>query len=48
MTVVAASSLVMFHGDVAMLMAAVLLTGLFQIVLGLLKIGKFVNSFPTR
>ena len=46
MTVVAASSLVMFHGDVAMLMAAVLLTGLFQIVLGLLKIGKFVKFVP--
>ncbi|MCW8859581.1 MAG: SulP family inorganic anion transporter [Deltaproteobacteria bacterium] len=46
MTIVAASTLVLFHGDVALLMAAVLLTGLFQIILGLLKVGKFVKFVP--
>jgi SulP family sulfate permease len=46
MTIVAASTLVLFHGDVSVLMAAVLLTGLFQIVLGLLKVGKFVKFVP--
>ncbi|MEA3363151.1 MAG: SulP family inorganic anion transporter [Thermodesulfobacteriota bacterium] len=46
MTVVAASTLVLFHGDVSLLMAAVLLTGLFQIILGLLKVGKFVKFVP--
>ncbi|WP_321368365.1 SulP family inorganic anion transporter [uncultured Desulfuromusa sp.] len=46
MTIVAASTLVLFHGDVSMLMAAVLLTGLFQILLGVLKVGKFVKFVP--
>ena len=46
MTIVAASTLVLFHGDVSVLMAAVLLTGIFQIVLGLLKVGKFVKFVP--
>ncbi len=46
MTIVAASSLVLFKGDVAVLMAAVLLTGFFQIVLGLLKVGKYVKFVP--
>ena len=46
MTIVAASTLVLFNGDVAVLMAVVLLTGLFQIVLGLLKVGKFVKFVP--
>jgi len=46
MTIVAASTLVLFHGDVSLLMAAVLLTGLFQIVLGFLKVGKFVKFVP--
>ncbi len=46
MTIVAASTLVLFNGDVAVLMAAILLTGLFQIVLGLLKVGKFVKFVP--
>ncbi len=46
MTIVAASTLVLFHGDVSLLMAAVLLTGFFQIVLGLLKVGKFVKFVP--
>ncbi|MDX2481546.1 MAG: SulP family inorganic anion transporter [Desulfuromusa sp.] len=46
MTIVAASTLALFHGDVSLLMAAVLLTGLFQIVLGLLKVGKFVKFVP--
>jgi len=46
MTIVAASTLVLFHGDVAVLMAVVLLTGLFQIVLGLIKVGKFVKFVP--
>jgi SulP family sulfate permease len=46
MTIVAASTLVLFHGDVAVLMAAVLLTGIFQVALGLLKVGKFVKFVP--
>ena len=46
MTIVAASTLVLFHGDVSVLMAAVLLTGIFQIVLGFLKVGKFVKFVP--
>jgi SulP family sulfate permease len=46
MTIVAASTLVLFHGDVAVLMAAILLTGLFQIALGVLKVGKFVKFVP--
>ncbi len=46
MTIVAASTLVLFHGDVGLLMAAVLLTGLFQIALGLLRVGKFVKFVP--
>ncbi|PLY06889.1 MAG: SulP family inorganic anion transporter [Desulfuromonas sp.] len=46
MTVVAAATLVMFKGDISLLMAAVLLTGLFQIALGLLKVGKFVKFVP--
>jgi SulP family sulfate permease len=46
MTIVAASTLVLFKGDVAMLMAAILLTGVFQIALGLIKVGKFVKYVP--
>ncbi|MEA3544511.1 MAG: SulP family inorganic anion transporter [Thermodesulfobacteriota bacterium] len=46
MTVVAASTLVLFHGDVSLLMGAVLLTGIFQIILGLLKVGRFVKFVP--
>lgn len=46
MTIVAASSLVLFGGDITILMAAVLLTGVFQIALGFLKVGKFVKFVP--
>jgi len=46
MTIVAASTLVLFNGNVSLLMAVVLLTGLFQILLGLLKVGKFVKFVP--
>jgi len=46
MTIVAASSLVLFKGDIKILMAAVLLTGLFQVALGLLRVGKFVKFVP--
>ena len=46
MTIVAASTLVLFKGDVHLLMAAVCLTGIFQIVLGMLKVGKFVKYVP--
>lgn len=46
MTIVAASTLVLFHGNVSLLMAAVMLTGLFQILLGILKVGKFVKYVP--
>lgn len=46
MTIVTASTLVLFHGDVHLLMAAVCLTGVFQILLGMLKVGKFVKYVP--
>ena len=46
MTIVTASTLVMFHGDIGLLMCVVLLTGLFQIVLGLLRVGRFVKYVP--
>lgn len=46
MTIVTASTLVLFKGDVGLLMAAILLTGVFQILLGLLKVGKFVKYVP--
>ncbi|MBN1958994.1 MAG: SulP family inorganic anion transporter [Desulfuromonadales bacterium] len=46
MTIVAASTLVAFHGNVSLLMAAVLLTGLFQILFGVLKVGKLVKFVP--
>jgi len=46
MTIVAASTLVLFQGNVSLLMAAILLTGLFQILLGVLKVGKFVKYVP--
>ena len=46
MTIVAASTLVLFNGDVALLMAAVLLTGLLQVVLGMLRVGRFVKFVP--
>lgn len=46
MTIVAAATLVSFHGDVALLMGAVVLTGVFQILFGFLKIGKFVKYVP--
>lgn len=46
MTIVAAATLVLFHGDVSLLMAVVMLTGVFQILFGLLKVGKFVKFVP--
>lgn len=46
MTIVAASTLVLFQGDVSLLMAVVFLTGIFQIFLGLLRVGKFVKYVP--
>lgn len=46
MTIVAASTLVLFNGDVPVLMAAVLLTGIFQVLLGILKVGQFVKFVP--
>ena len=46
MTIVTASTLVLFQGDISLLMAVVLLTGLFQVLLGLLKVGRFVKYVP--
>ncbi len=46
MTIVTASTLVLFQGNISLLMAVVLLTGLFQVLLGLLKVGRFVKYVP--
>lgn len=46
MTVVVASAIVMFHNDINAVMSVVLLSGIFQILFGVLKIGKFVRYIP--
>jgi len=46
MTVVMASAVITLHGDIGLIMAVVLLTGIFQIAFGLFKIGKFVQYIP--
>jgi len=46
MTIVVASAVVMFSGDMNAVMSVVLLTGLFQIIFGITKIGKYVKYIP--
>lgn len=46
MTVVMASSFLTLHGDVNLLMSVVLLAGIFQILFGVFKIGKYVQYIP--
>jgi len=46
MTVIMASAVITLHGDIGLIMAVVLLAGIFQIAFGLFKIGKFVQYIP--
>lgn len=46
MTVVAAAGLLALHGDIAAFMLCVVLAGVFQIVLGMAKVGRFVRFIP--
>ena len=46
MTVVMASAVITLHNDIGLIMAVVLLAGIFQIAFGLFKIGKFVQYIP--
>ena len=46
MTVVMASSFLTLHGDIGLLMSVVLLAGVFQILFGVFKIGKYVQYIP--
>ena len=46
MTVVMAAAVISLNGDTGMIVTTILLAGLFQIVFGILKIGKFVQYIP--
>lgn len=46
MTVVATSIIAIFHGDINTIVFIFFLTGIFQIILGLIKIGKFIHFIP--
>ena len=46
MTVVVASAVVSLNSDLGMIVTTILLAGLFQIVFGISKIGKFVQYIP--
>ena len=46
MTVVVASAIALFAGDMNAVMSVILLTGIFQIFFGILKIGKYVKYIP--
>jgi len=46
MTVVTASAVTYFVGDINAVMMVILLAGLFQIIFGLLKLGQFVRFIP--
>jgi len=46
MTVVMASAVITLHNDIGLIMTTVLLAGLFQIMFGIFKIGKFVQYIP--
>jgi SulP family sulfate permease len=46
MTVVVASAIVAFSGDMNAVMGVIFLTGIFQILFGIMKIGKYVKYIP--
>lgn len=46
MTVVLASAMVMFTGDINAIMSIILLAGIFQIIFGIFKFGKYVRYIP--
>lgn len=46
MTVVTASAIALFSGNMNAVMCVVFLTGIFQIIFGILKIGKYVKYIP--
>jgi SulP family sulfate permease len=46
MTVVMATAVISLNGDIGMIVSTILLAGLFQILFGILKIGKFVQFIP--
>ena len=46
MTVVVASAVVIFSGDMNAVMAVILLTGFFQIICGITKVGNNVKYIP--
>ncbi len=46
MTVVMASAVITLGHDISLIMSTILLAGLFQIVFGIFKIGKFVQYIP--
>ncbi|WP_321777988.1 SulP family inorganic anion transporter [Sulfurimonas sp.] len=46
MTVVIASAVVLFHGDIKAVMSVIFLAGIFQIVFGIAKVGKYVKYIP--
>lgn len=46
MTVVFASAIALFAGNINAVMGVVFLTGIFQIVFGILKLGKYVRYIP--
>ncbi len=46
MTVMIAAAVVALHGDMAMIAATILLAGLFQILFGAVKLGRFVRYIP--
>lgn len=46
MTVVFASAIALFSGDINAVMAVVFLTGIFQVIFGIFKLGKYVKYIP--
>jgi len=46
MTVVVASAVAFFAGDINAVMSVIFLTGIFQIIFGLVKVGKYVKYIP--
>jgi SulP family sulfate permease len=46
MTVVVASSIVALEGNIGLIVSMIILAGLFQIIFGVIKVGKFVQYIP--
>jgi len=46
MTVVVATAVISLHSDINIIVTTILLAGIFQILFGILKIGKFVQYIP--